>query len=285
MNKKRHSMVRYMSGLLVLVWLMSGCSQTGGAATPTTLPPTAPPEPTATAVPTATSAPTASPEPEAWDYVAIGDSTIALPGDYSYPGHYAAYIERDLRVAVTLHTFTKPEDVTEQILDLVRTNERWRDALSETEIVTLATGHMDIQSVIFNDIMNGECGGEDGLDCVRAELADLESDYNAIYAELFALCSPGTLIRTETYPYASLRGLGYDGDVRPFVEPLNELIIRVAAAHNVPVARVDLAFNGPDGSEDPATKGYMTDWLQTTKLGAEQIAGFLRDLGYEPTVP
>ena len=184
-------------------------------------------------------------------------TVIALPGDYSFPGHYAAYIERDLGVAVTLHTFTKPEDVTEQILDLVRTNERWRDALSEAEIVTLATGHMDIQSVIYNEYssMNGECGGEDGLDCVRAELAALESDYNAIYAGLFALCSPGTLIRTETYPYASLRGLGYDGDVRPFVEPLNELIIRVAAAHNVPVARVDLAFNGPDGGGGSGNQG------------------------------
>ena len=44
-----------------------------------------------------------------------------------------------------------------------------------------------------------------------------------------------------------------------------------------------LAFNGPDGDEDPHDKGYIAaDGLHANDTGYAVLAGLLRDLGYQP---
>ncbi len=208
-----------------------------------------------------------------------------MPGDYSYPGQYAALIEKDLGVTVSPHTIVISDMMTDEMLDGLRTNERWRNALGKAKVVTFVAGFDELTYVILNDVRNGTCGGDDDLDCIRDLMTAMGANYDAIYAELFSLCQPGTIIRTETYPFVTLKGFYYEDEIRPYVELLNETIIQTAAVRYIPVAMVHEAFNWPGGTGDPSALGYTGDWLPTTKLGAEKIAELLRDLGYEPTVP
>jgi hypothetical protein len=79
--------------------------------------------------------------------------------------------------------------------------------------------------------------------------------------------------------------LGIFEDVTPYVKAFNEYVVQVASEHNIPVARVYLAFNGPNGDEDAADKGYMSDLWHTNSVGAALIADLYRELGYEPLGP
>ncbi len=63
MNRRRHSALCVVGGLLVLAWFLAGCSQIGTALAPTEPPPTATPEPTVTPSPIPQPTATAVPQP------------------------------------------------------------------------------------------------------------------------------------------------------------------------------------------------------------------------------
>ena len=224
--------------------------------------------------------PTAPPE---WDYVARGDSIVALS---SYAKPYAAHIEADLGVKVRLDNRGRSGIESGTLLNALRSNQVWRDAISEAEIVTLVIGDADLIYALIGDYQRGDCGGEDNRDCLRDALESSRMNYDAIIAELLTLCSSKTIIRTMTYYYGSLEDYGFDGDLRPFYEPLNDDIIQATSENNIPVALVHSAFNGPNGDEDPADKGYLADdGLHPSEVGAAVIADLHRELGYEYTCP
>ncbi len=209
---------------------------------------------------------------------------MALHGSYAVP--YAAHMEADLGVKVRLDNRGVPGKESAWLLGNLRNNQQWRDAISEAEIVTLVIGANDLNWPLIGPYKSGDCGGEDNRDCLRDALESFRVNYDAIVAELFTLCSSKTIIRTMTYHYYSLGNWGLDEDLRPFFEPLNDLIIQAASENNIPVALVHLAFNGPDGDEDPADKGYLaSDGLHTSEVGAAVIADLHQELGYEYTCP
>ena len=228
-------------------------------------------------------APTPTPLPE-WDYVALGDSIVAL-GSYARP--YAAHIEADLGVKIRLDNRGRSGIESVNLLSVLRNDQTVRDAISEAEIVTLVIGCNDLNWPLLSSYKHGDCGGEDNRDCLRDALESFRTNYDAIIAELFTLCSSKTIIRTMTYHYGTLGYYGLLGeDLRPFYEPLNDHIIQAASENNIPVALVHLAFNGLDGDEDPAYKGYLgTDGYNVSEVGAAVIADLHQELGYEYTCP
>ena len=91
--------------------------------------PTPTPSPTATLVPTATSVPTPT-RVAAWDYVALGDSTVAMSGhvgDLAYTFHYAGYVEADLGVEVSILNRAVSGYTSADLLDDIRNKEDWRE--------------------------------------------------------------------------------------------------------------------------------------------------------------
>jgi len=265
-----------MIGLTLIMALFVTC----GTPQPTLTP--VPPIPTAT--PTAVPpTPTATPIPE-WDYVALGDSHVALRISYVDP--YAAHIEDDLGVKVRLERWGVSGMTSGELLDRLRNNQKLRDAISEAEVVTLVIGPNDLYWPLVDPDGRGNCGGEDLRDCIRDALESFRVNYDAIIAELFTLCSSKTIIRTMTNHYGNLRYWGFNEDLRPFFEPLNDHIVQAASENNIPVALAHLAFNGPDGDEDPADKGYLaSDGVHASELGATVIADLHQELGYEYTCP
>jgi lysophospholipase L1-like esterase len=127
-------------------------------------------------------------------------------------------------------------------------------------------------------------------DCPRETFDAFRTDLESIYEEILALRgdSPVLIRAFDAYNplYSVYREQGvYDECVQCF-EYHNDAIQRAAEAYGVPVARVYDAFNGINHDEDPREKGYIgEDGVHTTPSGREVIAGLLRDLGYEPTVP
>jgi lysophospholipase L1-like esterase len=275
LNHKR--LLSQVMGLVVAGLLLAACG--APQPTPTPVPPT--PPPTLTPVPPTPTSASALPE---WDYIALGDYMVGMYDSFAVP--YAAHIEADLGVKVRLNkSWARAVMTSGALLGRLRTNQNMRDAISEAEIVTLVIGGNDLIDPMEPD-GHGGCDGEDTTDCLRDRLESFRVNYDAIIAELFTLCSPKTIIRTMTYYYGSLADYGFDGDLRPFYGPVNDHVIQAASEHNIPVALVHLAFNGPDGNEDPADKGYLSDdGLHPNEVGAALIADLHRELGYEFTCP
>jgi lysophospholipase L1-like esterase len=64
---------------------------------------------------------------------------------------------------------------------------------------------------------------------------------------------------------------------------VNAHIAAAAAANGIPMAQVHLAFNGPNGTDDPILKGLITiDGVHPNDAGHKAIADALRALGYAP---
>ena len=273
--------VDFDAGTGIALLLLSACSTAQPILTPTaTALPTLTPEPTATpAPPTATS----TAETPEWEYVALGDRPVMIYGDYSYAPHYAAFIEEDLGVKVNLHIVGSDLLTTEQLLDKLRNDEKLREQISEADVVTLAIG--DIEGAVY---LEGPCyKAEDVPDCMAKEFESTFSvNYSAILDELLMQCKPGTIIRTMTIYVRDVEVPGYDGDERPLMKLLNTHILKVASEYNIPVAQVDVAFNGLSIDEDPIAKGFLDkEGYFPTLAGAVKIAEVHRELGYEPTVP
>ena len=220
-----------------------------------------------------------------WDYVALGDFEVSRLVSYVDP--YAAHIEDDLGVKVRLEKRWGVEGMTSgQLLLRLRSSQMLRDHISEAEVVTLVIGFNDVGLQLIGPYKRGDCGGEDNRDCIRDALESFRVNYDAIIAELFTLCSSKTIIRTMTNYYGNLRYWSFKEDLRPFIEPLNDHTVQAASENNIPVALAHLAFNGPDGDEDPADKGYLaSDGVHASELGAAVIADLHQELGYEYTCP
>ena len=304
MNHRRSFL--QMTGVMLVV-LLVGCTtpQPAPTSTPiaaaptfTPVPPTAtplPPTKTPTSVPPTLTltpvpaTPTAAPTRVQWTYAALGaDDVSRRPG---YPDFYTEHIEEDLGVEVKVSRLGEGNDPSSSILTRLQWREdprgrSWPEVVSAADVVTLRIGANDVAWLLINKHGTGECGGEDDLDCVREAVETFKANYDAILTELLELCKPGAIIRTMTLHYESLAKWGFDGDVKPFLEPMNDYIIQAAAEHNIPVALAHVAFHGPDGDQDPAAMGYVTaDGKHLSELGATVVSDLLQELGYESTCP
>jgi len=258
----------------------SACSSCWRFDTP--IPPTPTPvPPTDTPVP-ATPTPEETEELPAWDYVVLGGSIDGWRPGYADP--YAAHIEADLGVKVTVHRRTIAGLDSASLLNQLRTAEGLRDLLREAEVVTFHTGMADLFGPQVGIYKAGHCGGQDNLDCFRDAVASFPANYDTIIAELLTLCGPDTIIRTFTVynEFYYRRVLGTQDDLVPFYEAVNQHIIKAASENNILVADSYLAFNGPDGREDPVTNGYMPTDGHPNAEGYAVITRLLHKLGYEP---
>ena len=64
---------------------------------------------------------------------------------------------------------------------------------------------------------------------------------------------------------------------------MNQHIAASAKANGIPMAQVHLAFNGPNGEQDPLAEGLIAlDGIHPNNNGHKAIADALRALGYGP---
>jgi len=234
--------------------------------------------------------------PASWDYVALGDSLATGFGAFTgYVPRYDAYIETDTRVAVTRTNLGQNGWTSSQLLSALRNDPKFRRATREAEIVTWNIGGNDLRAA-RKSYKKGTCGGPDNQDCLRAGVAKLETNWDAITAEVLELRSTrNTIVRTmDIYnPYVRTDKVsdtwqddGGMDDFQVFNRYLYEVNYHIATTSNaagVPYAEVYLAFNGTTGDEDPKSKGYLSfDGIHPNNTGHTIIAGELRKLDYAP---
>ncbi len=273
-----------MMGLVSALVLLAACSSPASPVPPT-------PAPTPTNTPLPPTATVALPEGGAeWDYVVLGASAV-----WGFFRKYAAHIEADLGVKVTVHDWTFPDQHSTALLRNLRHSKELRSDILEAEVVTFYIPPEYLRTSLHS-YYDGSCGGEDNQDCLREGLTSYKADVDAILAEILSLTSTSdTLIRPMTFydPFVNYhKKLGIFEDVTPYVKTANEYVVQIASEHNLPAAQVYLAFNGPNGDEDAADKGYMSDTMNTdsvsmhtNSVGAALIADLHRELGYEPLAP
>src|ERR671910_972910 len=240
---------------------------------------------------------TALAAPTSWEYVALGDSLATGYGAFikGYVPLYEAHVETDTGVAVTRTNLGQNGWTSSQLLSALRNDPTFRRATREAEIVTWNIGGNDLRAA-RNSYKNGTCGGPKNQACLRASVAKLETNWDAITAEVLELRSTrNTIVRTmDIYnPYVRTDMVSNtwqnDGGMNDFevfkiyVDEVNYHIATTSYTTGVPYAQVYLAFNGPTGDEDPKSKGYLSfDGVHPNDTGHRIIADELRRLGYAP---
>jgi lysophospholipase L1-like esterase len=242
--------------------------------------------------------------PASWDYVALGDSLATGYGAFKgYVPRYEAHIETDTGVAVTRTNLGRNGWTSSQLLSALRSDPTFRRAIREAEIVTWNIGGNDLRAA-RNSYKKGTCGGPENQACLEAAVTKLETNWDAITAEVLELRSTRpTIVRTmDIYnPYVRTDIVSDTWQEDGLNEELNDFqvfhsyvykanldIATSSYAAGIPYAGVHLAFNGPYGYEDPKSKGYLSfDGLHPNNTGHRVIADELRKLGYAPlaTIP
>jgi hypothetical protein len=193
-----------------------------------------------------------------------------------------------LGVEITMHIWYRGQQGSSEMLGALRNNQDLRSDLREAEVVTflVVPHHLDDPLQAYRD---GTCGGTDSQDCMREAFTLLKADTDAIIAEILSLRSTSdTIVRAMTFynPFVNDgKEWGYFEALNPYWVALNEYLVQTASEHNIPVARVDLAFNGPNLDEDPSDKGFLGDGIHPNVEGITLMADLFRELGYEPLAP
>jgi hypothetical protein len=221
-----------------------------------------------------------------WDLVIFGDSSA-----FGFGVYYAAYIEEDLGVKVRVHERAVGGQTAWGLLSKLFDDEEIRELVSEAEVVTFIGNPRD--SISETNPWDYECAEASGCYVINCSLVTFEkyiADIEAIIEEILSLRdgSP-TIIRAMDCYYPNVRWhkeYGVYEECKQCIDNTNMAIHQAAAAHNVPVARVYDAFNGPNHDEDPIDKGYLSpDGIHTSEEGKKIIAILFRELGYQPVNP
>jgi hypothetical protein len=237
--------------------------------------------------PAPTDTTSAGDKPE-WDLVLFSDSS-----GWGVADRYAAHIEADLHVTVKVHDLSGPGLSAGTVLAALRGEEGGRplpanvpDLIREAEVVVVYGNPLESISESHPGDWNCVSSEEPyARDCAPETFDTYRAHLGAIYEQVLALRGDApVLVRAfDAYNplYSVYRERGVYDECVACWENCNEAIHEAAAAHNVPVARVFDAFNGPDHDEDPRDKGYIRDdGEHTTPEGRQVIADLLRELGY-----
>jgi lysophospholipase L1-like esterase len=223
-----------------------------------------------------------------WQYTALGDSLAVgvLDSQGGYVRRYDNYIATDTGVTVSLTDLGVNGAHSGDLLKSLQNDPKYRSDVSSSQVVTWDIGGDDLLHAI-NLFRNGECGGADNQDCLRSAVAGFIPNWDAIVQQILALRDKNqTIIHTlDIYnPFvAELMVEGTFSSVEPYLDQVNQHIANSAQANGIPMAQVHLAFNGPNGEQDPVAKGLPTvDGVHPNDNGHKAIADALRALEYGP---
>lgn len=242
----------------------------------------------------ACSSPTDLNDLEEWDLVWISDSS-----GWDVAQIYANYIEEDTGKTVIVHDLWVGGLAAGEILDALNgnpseENRELEEALTlipKAEVIVVY-GNPD-ESVDEDNPGDWFClmGGTFYVNACDPETFELYVQHmGAIYEKIFELRNgEPTIVRTfDAYnPIIPLREgqTSYEECIWCWGN-YNAAIHEAAEAHNIPIALVADAWNGPDYMKNPKEMGYTRgDGIHPNEVGGEVIAQLLRELGYEPVEP
>jgi lysophospholipase L1-like esterase len=223
-----------------------------------------------------------------WQYTALGDSLAVgvLDSQGGYARRFRTDIASDTDAMVTLSDLGVNGAHSSDLLNSLQNDANFRNAVASSQVVTWDIGGDDLLHAI-GVFQNGQCGGADNQDCLRAAVATFMPNWDAIVQQLLAMRDKNqTIIRTmDIYnPFvAQLQAQGLFSAIEPYLDQVNQHIAASAQANGIPMAQVHSIFNGANGTDDPIAKGLITvDGIHPNDVGHQAIAEALRSLGYAP---
>lgn len=221
------------------------------------------------------------------DYVALGDSLATGYGaTQGYVYRYADFLEVDTGTTIDVYNLGVNGMTSGRLRAEIEDNRSVKDTIGQAEIITINIGANDLLWARWS-YHTGSCGGADNQDCLRQAVGDFQANWDAILADVTNLRSPeAAIIRTMDFYNPSvdvdkaMGGRPNDFEVfKKYLEQVNSHIAKSSAVYGIPRAEVYEAFNGPNGDEDPSTKGYMSsDGVHPNDDGHAVIARSLRRL-------
>lgn len=276
--------MRRLMALMATALIVGACASTAGT-----------PGPTGTrGAPSTTTGSTAT-TPSGWTMVTISDSALGTargPADVAAADAYAAWIQQDLGVQITVHPFYYGGSTSGFVLEKVRSDESLRAALGSADVIVF-----DVPIGALKDLCPWDAaryapapGTPAEYSACGAKMAtSYAADSDAIVAEIVSLRSPAdALIRTTDlwdFFYPTFQRMGLGSVTHDVYLAINAGLVRAAAARGIPVAQAHSRFMGPDGMTDPVAAGdVQSDELHLTDQGVATLARLLRELGYERAI-
>lgn len=221
--------------------------------------------------------------PEAVDHVALGDSIAAGAGSSTnYVDEFAARVETELDRDVAVTNLARSGWTSADLLEALRTDPGTRKAVADADLVTWNVGGNDLLYALDEiDTTTGQVGD---LKPVRTAVETLKTHWDEIVAELVELRRDDTVVLRTTDVYhpfvAEHREAGLFDTLAPFLDEVNAHIADTEGRHGIRVAGVHEAFNGPEGTADPASEGLLaSDGLHPSEAGHRLIAELLVEQG------
>lgn len=219
-----------------------------------------------------------------WDVVILSDSTLMGVGE-----PYAEHVAEANGVEVALHDMWSGSLSAQSLLGrLQRPDSAEARAVRDAELVVYFGNPIGLETET-NDWACGEGGSDYHVTtCTLEGFAPYQEALEQIAIEIKALRQgqPTVIRATEFYApkIAQWRDAGVDDGCRACYDHFIGAIRDAAAAQGVPEARTWDLFNGPDHTDDPVEKGYISaDGVHPSAAGAQAMADLLDSLGYEPT--
>jgi lysophospholipase L1-like esterase len=217
--------------------------------------------------------------------VALGDSLATGTGAATgYPAELAELIRTDAGSQVEVVNLAVDGWTTADLLGALQTDEVMREEIGRAHVVTVGIGGNDLLRARLAYEL-GRCGGPDGLACLEQAVVDIEEGLDEILAAITDLAPADARVRTMDLYHPFVAEDARRGNLElllPILDAVNQAIHEVAGRHRVPVAEVNAAFNGPDGTDDPVEAGLISeDRRHPSDAGHRLIAERAAELGWE----
>lgn len=230
-------------------------------------------------------------------YTALGDSLAFgafAPIGAGYVPLYEKAIEKDTGTSVQLVNLGIPGWQSSDLRNATHSRPLFRLSIALSSVVTWNIGGNDLNAA-RNLYKAGTCGGQFNQNCLATAVTSFKSNWDGILVDIFALRhGRPTVLRTMTVynPFVE-EDLGKDtwpGDgvndfqaLKPYLDQVNDYIIKTSSTAGILVADVYGNFNPGDQPVDPSLISF--DGFHPNGNGHALMAGLLRKLGYGAIVP
>ena len=214
-------------------------------------------------------------------YVALGDSLASgINGRPSYVDDYRRLLQRQTGRRVRLTNLGRPGWSSGRLLDALRGDSRFRDAVTSADVVTWDIGGNDILRAALESV-TGVCRGG-AIRCLQDARQNFTRNWTAILDELQSLTA-GRDVQLQTFdlytPFISLPGVPRDKALAELGK-MNATIRSSAQRRNTAVAGVQTAF--ARAAEDSL---IAADGVHPTAAGHRLIAHLLAGQSRLPQKP
>jgi lysophospholipase L1-like esterase len=203
-------------------------------------------------------------QPAVWNVVALGDSDTTGEGDASglgWVGRYARLLRQKLGVKVVVTNLAQGGKTSAELLSELRSDSTTRDAVKNAQIVLVGIGGADLGA----GDERLEAGACKGASCYAADLGAFARNLGGTAGLIRKLRDPKqAVLRAITLPNVVP---GAKDVIPPFItqeigvyqgKTLKRHICSAMAKHGGRCVDAFRTFNGPGGTQNAYTKGWLT---------------------------